>query len=40
MYKSKKKKGENLMKIIKEDEKVIACIEKDDTNEQKLNDRK
>lgn len=24
------------MKIIKEDEKVIACIEKDDTNEQKL----
>lgn len=36
MYKSKKKKGKNLMKIIKEDEKVIACIEKDDTNEQKL----
>lgn len=34
--KAKKRKEKNLMKIIKGDEKVIACIEKDDTNEQKL----
>lgn len=36
MYKSKKKKGKKLMKIIQQDKKVIACIGKDDTNERKI----
>lgn len=35
MYKNKKRK-EKLMKIIQQDEKVIAYIEKDDTNERKI----
>lgn len=32
----KKRKEKNLMKIIQQDEKVIAYIEKDDTNERKI----
>lgn len=35
MYKYKKK-GKELMKIIQQDEKVIACIGKDETNERKI----
>ncbi len=36
MYKYKKKKGKKPMKIIQQNEKVIAYIGKDDTNEGKI----
>ena len=36
MYKYKKKKGKKPMKIIQQNEKVIAYIGKDDTNERKI----
>lgn len=35
MYKYKKK-GKELMKIIQQDEKIIACIGKDETNERRI----